>query len=381
MNAKSIKQAYDGYWSIPRFADGATRATLVTWYILYRGDWADALGIPEPTNMYELADMARAFTFNDPDDNGVDDTYGVSGWFWGPLYYPWLNYDNWVLGEDGLWTPSIYTKEMRDALVFWNGLYKEGVIDPEFDKGSQADFFGTDKIGIYLYRFDEHGIRNNVINVFNPAHPGVDGLSAIRPLPVMSLDADSPKRAGQYQNDTYSGVFSAKDCTDEMLHRILSVYEWLYTDEGRDFVVYGFEGTDWQKTPEGKAESLLGDGVFLYEKYSSGDFFSLFSWDFAPATPRLVPLYDPRIIEISDACKAAAIPHLYTKDNPLIEIIETPASLNFKPEFYEETFNRLIASDDAGAGFDEMMEMLRNVHGYDQMIKEKNETYQEMISR
>ncbi|MCB6414370.1 extracellular solute-binding protein [Faecalimonas umbilicata] len=42
-----------------------------------RQDWLDRLGLEIPTTMEELKTVAHAFTYDDPDGNGVDDTYGI----------------------------------------------------------------------------------------------------------------------------------------------------------------------------------------------------------------------------------------------------------------------------------------------------------------
>jgi putative aldouronate transport system substrate-binding protein len=50
---------------------------------MYRKDWADKLGLTLPTNVDELYDFMLAMVQQDPDGNGVDDTYGFvfkKGW-------------------------------------------------------------------------------------------------------------------------------------------------------------------------------------------------------------------------------------------------------------------------------------------------------------
>src|SRR5690625_6385072 len=46
--------------------------------IIYRKDWADNLGIEAPTTIEEFYEMNRAFTEDDPDGNGEDDTIGLA---------------------------------------------------------------------------------------------------------------------------------------------------------------------------------------------------------------------------------------------------------------------------------------------------------------
>ncbi|NLB38404.1 MAG: extracellular solute-binding protein, partial [Clostridiales bacterium] len=45
---------------------------------IYRGDWLDKLGLEVPRTPQEFVDTMLAFTTQDPDGNGVDDTYGWS---------------------------------------------------------------------------------------------------------------------------------------------------------------------------------------------------------------------------------------------------------------------------------------------------------------
>lgn len=42
-----------------------------------RQDWLDNLGLEVPTTIEELKNVAKAFTENDPDGDGIDDTYGL----------------------------------------------------------------------------------------------------------------------------------------------------------------------------------------------------------------------------------------------------------------------------------------------------------------
>ncbi len=60
-------------YGIPRIPD----VPFATWWV--RKDWLDELGLAVPTNLEELATVAEAFTLDDPDRNGQNDTYGLTG--------------------------------------------------------------------------------------------------------------------------------------------------------------------------------------------------------------------------------------------------------------------------------------------------------------
>ena len=46
--------------------------------IIYRKDWADRLGLPAPETLDDLYEMLKGFTYDDPDNNGIDDTIGLT---------------------------------------------------------------------------------------------------------------------------------------------------------------------------------------------------------------------------------------------------------------------------------------------------------------
>jgi putative aldouronate transport system substrate-binding protein len=48
------------------------------WSFMIRQDWLDKLGLKMPTTSDELIAVGQAFTFNDPDGNGRNDTYGFT---------------------------------------------------------------------------------------------------------------------------------------------------------------------------------------------------------------------------------------------------------------------------------------------------------------
>ncbi len=60
-------------YGLPKVSDAKASAH-VMWI---RQDWLDNLGLEIPTTMEELKEVAHAFTYDDPDGNGKDDTYGL----------------------------------------------------------------------------------------------------------------------------------------------------------------------------------------------------------------------------------------------------------------------------------------------------------------
>lgn len=128
-----------------------------------RQDWLDRLGLEIPTTMDELKAVAEAFTFNDPDGNGKDDTYGIA--FDGmnvlntsvgnmaPFFEGWGVY----FGSNGLayvkdasgeiqWGGA-NTEQAKAALQYLQDLYAEGVIARDFITMDDQSVFAETEAG------------------------------------------------------------------------------------------------------------------------------------------------------------------------------------------------------------------------------------------
>lgn len=103
-----------------------------------RTDWLNTLGLSMPTTPDELLDVARAFTFNDPDGNGQDDTYAftsagagknvgeiiqLAGMF-GPT--------NYYITEDGNVSIYLVDGRLKEYLDFMRVIVNENLIDPDW---------------------------------------------------------------------------------------------------------------------------------------------------------------------------------------------------------------------------------------------------------
>lgn len=102
-----------------------------------RQDWLDNLKLEVPTTIEELNEVLRAFTEDDPDGNGQNDTYGMGGdgrdWrsFWPWLQgYDYTHYDRFVVDDQGKvgYGPAMpNTKEWLGEIA---DLYAKGYITP-----------------------------------------------------------------------------------------------------------------------------------------------------------------------------------------------------------------------------------------------------------
>jgi len=151
---KAIDEFKDGsYWDygvvdgehygIPAVAPG----NIYHLPVVYNQTWLEKLGAEIPTTLEEFHDLLVRFTKEDPDGNGVDDTYGVSSdglrALWGAYgvnpgacdgrtdhsYFQLIN------GEPAY---AATTEQYKEALKVAAEWYKEGIIDPEFITGENT---------------------------------------------------------------------------------------------------------------------------------------------------------------------------------------------------------------------------------------------------
>lgn len=225
--------------------------------IIYRKDWADNLGLDAPTNIDEVFEMLRAFTEDDPDGNGRDDTFGltdrnellfgafktVSSWFGTP--------NTWGL-QDGVVTPEFMFDEYMDTLVFFNELYESGYINKDFpvtSKNDQQDLLKTGKAGLYIGTMaDVETMYNDATNL-NPdvefdVHNRIEGPTGeynIFSIPGYSRMLLFPKSSVE---------------TEEELLKILDFYDQMMEKENADLLFWGVEDEHYTVNDEGLAEAI-----------------------------------------------------------------------------------------------------------------------------
>lgn len=211
-NLKSVpKEFYEAYrlkdghiYGFPTYAGGGCVTYL-------RKDWLDNLGLKVPTNWKEFYAVIKAFTFDDPDGNGKDDTIGLTIPFQVPAmefdyYNRFIMQDAWFgfTVKNGKWVDGFTEPEMVEALQRWQDLYEEEVIDTEFfsNKTSTArSKIYEGQAGVMEYwagtwgeRFHESAVNTNpdanviAINAIKES----DYISRVGPCFAITVDAEYP---------------------------------------------------------------------------------------------------------------------------------------------------------------------------------------------
>src|SRR5699024_4800936 len=139
--------------------------------VIYRKDWADNLGLDAPETTEDFFEMARAFTEDDPDGDGEDNTFGLTDR--GDLVYgafktiaSWFGTPNYWSEQYGELVPEFMFPEYKETMDFMKELRDNSYMNQDFpvtSKDDQQDFFKNGTAGIYV------GSMADVVSLYNDA--------------------------------------------------------------------------------------------------------------------------------------------------------------------------------------------------------------------
>jgi putative aldouronate transport system substrate-binding protein len=225
--------------------------------ISFRKDWLDNLGMQEPKTIDDFYNMLKAFTYNDPDKNGKDDTYGmVVTKYSGPwdIMQTWFGAPNkWGLDSGGKLVPAFMTPEYMDALKFFKKLYDEKLVNPDFAVMDSAKW--TDPV--------VNGKAGVIVDVADQAQRLEQKLADVDPkakIDVMGA-VSGPKGLRNLPTSGYGGLFviskqSVK--TEADLKKVLTFLDKLNDQKMQTLLNDGIEGEHY-KVEDGRKVSLAKD--------------------------------------------------------------------------------------------------------------------------
>lgn len=214
--------------------------------VIIRKDWLDRLGLPVPKTTAELMQVAKAFTEQDPDGNGIKDTTGfmdrsdlVFGAF-KTLGSYFGTPSSWAVGEDGKVTPEFESEGYIQAMDFMKELYNNGYINQDFAvtaKKDQQEGFAQGKAGIYVGAlFDSKGLLNLAKGV-------QDDMELVMVNNITSTGNESDRAIWSTSNGVGGLLaFPKSEVKDEAeLKRVLKFMDDLMSEEIYTLMTYGIK--------------------------------------------------------------------------------------------------------------------------------------------
>ncbi|MBO1910450.1 hypothetical protein J4G37_37400, partial [Microvirga sp. 3-52] len=227
----------------------------------------------------EVEKILHAFTYDDPDGNGKDDTYGMLP------YNNQLHWMNTLMGAHGVAAgynlmendkliSAEISEKYKDGLKLLAKWQDMGVVDPEWTtidvetswekyKQGKTGYFTAQRSYIAMEEWTKTRAPQNLI----ASNPDAKIL-----VTAPEIGPNGQQGQGAWMPVTLLGdaFHISSKVTDEELARILQVFDYINHDEDSRWTIYGEVGThsEWQGTPE--ESSLIVKDEFPFEEGNMG---------------------------------------------------------------------------------------------------------------
>ncbi|MEK4365776.1 hypothetical protein MKX68_25380 [Paenibacillus sp. FSL M8-0212] len=388
--------------AIPIITEQATQSVL--WI---RKDWLDHLNLKAPSNLDELETVMKAFTIDDPDANGIQDTYGIDFAIKDQYLASPTGDISWVFGAYGA-IPSIWSKNAQGKLVY-------GSIQPQIKSAlaKLQDWKKKGYVGNNIALQDFNQVNKNIID-------GKVGMVAgprwFGDYPLQQLNEKDPKAefvpypipagmdgiTARFKGNSYSGaIMISADISEEALQAFFKYQNYLYEATVTDNPLYlsAYQnGYDYVLNPDGSVDSdsrdIPGGKVITFkytlmgqyasypsrfraallrmgkgEELSSHDRAILFSMGIDPKDEKQYPIMKANVVET----RQRQIDRVNLFQGPPTKTMQARNTYLQKMEL--DTFNSIIYGEEPLTIFDEFVKKWMDSGGK-QITKEVNEWYQ-----
>jgi putative aldouronate transport system substrate-binding protein len=212
------------------------------WGFLINNKWLNKLGLKAPTTVSEFIEVSRAFTKNDPDGNGKNDTYGVSFdklWSLRPEFLT-TAYNisaHWGMPDkDGTFHTRPTSSGYINMFTTLREMYKEGILDRDFV--------------IHKGREDEEKMAQSRIGIIGISHKGVNGYLKKYNMNPDDFTFHAPLKLNSNGESVYMmppscwGAFLIP-AASKKVDDVLKFLDWANTEEGFKLFQFGLQGTHY----------------------------------------------------------------------------------------------------------------------------------------
>lgn len=209
---------------------------------IVRKDWLDNLGLAMPQTIDDLMKVFEAFTTQDPDGNGQDDTYGLTAELWN-LAWPlttWAGGPNgWYFDEEkDQMLPIFMSDEYMQALDMVQEMYVKGYINADFpvvNTQQMRDNFLQGRAGMTFETVDNAtALYDDLFTLYPDAEIDIEQV-------FNAPDGRKVIQGGIGYNGVYYIPKSSVE-SEELCRSILSLFDKMGDDEMLDLIQYGIEG-------------------------------------------------------------------------------------------------------------------------------------------
>jgi putative aldouronate transport system substrate-binding protein len=338
--------------------------------VILREDWLENLQLEAPKTLDQLYDVLKQFTVKDPDQNGKDDTFGLtdrndlvfgafktlSSYFGTP--------NNWI-AQDHRIIPEFETTQYRDTMNFMKKLYDEKLINQDFvvtSKDIQRNMLISGKAGVYIGSMTDVQRLSNEAKQFNPE---------ARFTVVNRIEGPEGYKVWSIPNFNGLFLFSKSAIkTEDELKQVLGFFDRTMEADAANLMKYGIEGRHY--TLAGKEVQL----PIKNEQLRIDEVSPLYSL-------MIADLSNPNLMQVAQEDPLLALAEKLSVDNEKF-IVKDP-TVNLESVAFDEhsedlnqiisdaTYQYILGQMDE-AGFNQEIEKWRRSGG-EQIIEEYTKSY------
>ncbi|MDQ1914917.1 extracellular solute-binding protein [Paenibacillus sp. GD4] len=219
-------------------------------------EWLETLKLDIPRTIDDFYKVMKAFTEQDPDRNGKNDTFGLIALndmlYGGKMFQAAFDAETWKFRGGELLPPEL-TDEYKEYLKFMNKLIEEKILDPEWPTTVGTIFRQKVATGKY-------GMFNNFWHFASGAQlaPGTaERYIAIEP----PIRADGKPTMFTYNTTNRHYIAIPKDT--KQADQLLKFLDWSLSPEGTRFNFLGIEGKHYTNN-NGKFEKTKEERAGLH---------------------------------------------------------------------------------------------------------------------
>lgn len=350
----------------------------------YRTDWFEALQeeweLEEPDTPEAVYKMLYAFTYGDPDGNGVDDTIGMEMTLYtGPfdIIQTWFGCGNGWAEVDGRLVPVWMQEEYWDAVDYIKKLYDDGLMPKDWASrptDTWSDGCKTGKNGVFIDVLDS-GKR---IWQYYLAD-GTYTASVTDPGKAASMTLHGAVNGHTLATSGYAGYFTLSASTldtPEKIEAALTFLDKLNDPEMLILTQYGLEGIHYEINEEGYLVDLDVEDKVLGANYTGLNQMLAYLPSMEVCN-ELIPLEQDEPTKVLNQAYADNLP--YAIVNPALSYLVNSAAYSDDGAALDTQIAAARTQYVCGAitreQFEAELQKARDT-GYDQIIEEVNAQYQ-----
>jgi putative aldouronate transport system substrate-binding protein len=241
-----------------------------------RKDWLDKLGLQPPKTLDDFMAVAKAFTFNDPDGNGQNDTWGFGAYLESSgllqaglgLRFEWIF---GAYGVAGTWNVqdaksfglNVRNPNMMKAVQFIKSMVDAKIIYPDWATIKKDEYRALWKQGKWGMMHENFAALSTKANYADFDKNFPNGLWIAPPPPVGPNGANAENVL--YKNIRIHAV-SQRAAAAGKGPAVARLMEWMASEEGYYLIGFGYEGVNYKKDASG---NISVEGIAADKQYTA----------------------------------------------------------------------------------------------------------------